>query len=49
MNATLDGQTTGVQGRLDALGLSLDSARLLTRHYLEGFGWTPDAQKTASR
>ena len=49
LTTSLDGETTGVQGRLDALGLSLDSARLLTRHYLEGFGWTPAAPKTGSR
>jgi serine protease Do len=50
LTASLDGRDTGVQGRLDALGLSFDSAQLLTRHYLEGFGWTPAAApKTASR
>ena len=53
LTTSLDGDTGGVQGRLDALGMSLDSAQLLTRHYLEGFGWTPttpnSARKTGSR
>ena len=54
LTASLDGRDTGVQGRLDALGLSFDSAQRLTRHYLEGFGWTPTAApntapKSASR
>lgn len=39
MVATLDGTVTGVQGRLDALGVTLDSAQRLTRHYLDGFAW----------
>ena len=47
LTATLDGKTVGVQGRLDAHGLSFDNAQRLTRHYLDGFGWT--APKTASR
>jgi S1-C subfamily serine protease len=41
LTASLDGDTTGVQGRLDAQGLSFDNAQRLARHYLEGFGWTP--------
>lgn len=45
--ATLDGDTRGVQGRLDAHGLSLGSAQRLAQHYLDGFAWntpksTPD-------
>ena len=36
--ATLDGRTVGVQGRLDALGVSLASAEQLARHYIQGFG-----------
>ena len=47
LTATLDGKTVGVQGRLDGHGLSFDNAQRLTRHYLDGFGWT--APKTASR
>jgi serine protease Do len=47
LTATLDGKTVGVQGRLDAHGISFDNAQRLTRHYLDGFGWiTP---KIASR
>jgi hypothetical protein len=38
--ATLDGKVSGVQGRLDALGVSLPSAQRLAQHYLDGFGWT---------
>lgn len=45
--ATLDATGTGAQGRFDARGVSLASAQRLTRHYLDGFGWT--APKTASR
>lgn len=44
--ATLDQSTAGAQGRFDARGVSFDNARLLTRHYLEGYAWT--APKTAS-
>jgi serine protease Do len=47
LTATLDGTTVGVQGRLDAHGLSFDNAQRLARHYLDGFGWT--TPKTASR
>ncbi len=36
--ATLDGRTTGVQGRLDALGVGVAGAERLVRHYLAGFG-----------
>lgn len=52
LTASLDGSDTGVQGRLDAQGLSYDNALRLTRHYLEGFGWTTPsatAPKTGSR
>ena len=45
--ATLDGSQTGVQGRLDARGLSFENAQRLAQHYLDGFAWT--APKTASR
>lgn len=41
--ATLDGRETGVQGRFDAHGVSLASAQLLARHYIDGFAWTPPA------
>lgn len=37
--ASLDGKVSGVQGRLDALGVSLPSAQRLAQHYLDGFGW----------
>jgi hypothetical protein len=40
MVATLDGSTVGVQGRLDAQGVSLASAQRLAQHYLDGFAWT---------
>ena len=51
LTASLDGSETGVQGRLDADGMSFDNAQRLARHYLEGFGWTnPNpAPKTVSR
>jgi hypothetical protein len=39
--ATLDGKTSGVQGRLDAYGVSLASAQRLAQHYLDGFAWNP--------
>lgn len=44
--ASLDGKVSGVQGRLDAHGVSLASAQRLARHYLDGFGWNP--AKTAA-
>ena len=41
--ATLDGTQVGVQGRLDAFGISAASAQRLTQHYLDGFAWnTPN-------
>lgn len=45
--ATLDGTTSGVQGRFDARGVGLASAQRLTAHYLDGFAWT--GPKNASR
>ncbi len=39
--ATLDGATVGVQGRFDAYGVTLASARKLAAHYIDGFAWTP--------
>ena len=45
--ATLDGTQQGVQGRLDAYGISAASAQKLAQHYLDGFAW--NAPKTASR
>jgi hypothetical protein len=45
--ATLDGTQAGVQGRLDAFGISAASAQRLTQHYLNGFAW--NAPKNASR
>ena len=44
--ATLDGSTSGVQGRLDAHGISLPSAQALAQHYVDGFGWTAAPNKT---
>lgn len=44
--ATLDGTQQGVQGRLDAYGISAASAQRLAQHYLDGFAW--NAPKTAS-
>jgi S1-C subfamily serine protease len=51
LTASLDGHDVGVQGRLDAHGLSFDNAQRLARHYLEGYGWTAPhpAPKNASR
>ena len=37
--ATLDGTQVGVQGRLDAFGISAASAQRLAQHYLDGFAW----------
>ncbi len=45
--ATLDQPRAGVQGRFDAMGVSLASAQRLAQHYLDGFAW--NAPKTASR
>ena len=48
--ATLDGATRGVQGRLDAQGVSLASAQRLAQHYLDGFAWnTPPTTQTPAR
>ncbi len=44
--ATLDSASGGVQGRLDANGVSLVNAQRLAQHYLDGFAWT--APKTGS-
>lgn len=44
--ATLDGKTTGAQGRLDAHGVSLASAQRLAQHYLDGFGRNPPSTPT---
>ena len=41
--ATLDGTVSGVQGRLDAQGVSLVSAQRLAQHYLNGFAWNKTA------
>ena len=38
--ATLDRSESGVQGRLDAQGLSFENAQRLSRHYIEAYGWT---------
>ena len=37
--ATLDQSQGGVQGRLDAQGVSFENAQRLSRHYLEAYGW----------
>lgn len=39
--ATLDGSVVGVQGRLDAYGVSATSATRLAQHYLNGYAWIP--------
>jgi len=40
--ATLDQVRGGVQGRLDARGVSFDNALKLADFYLQGFGWKSD-------
>jgi serine protease Do len=48
--ATLDGDIIGVQGRLDAYGISAASASRLAQHYLDGYAWTtPTEAPTALR
>jgi S1-C subfamily serine protease len=37
--ATLDQNQAGVQGRLDALGVSFENAQKLSRRYIEAYGW----------
>jgi len=37
---TVDASTEGALGRFNAYGVSFDNAQALSRHYLEGFGWT---------
>jgi serine protease Do len=37
--ATLDQPAAGVQGRIDAQGLSYASAMKLAQHYIEGYAW----------
>ncbi len=37
--ATLDQTQNGVQGRLDAQGVSFENAQRLSRHYIEAYGW----------
>ncbi len=39
--ATLDSKDSGVQGRLDAHGVSAAGAQKLAQHYLDGYGWAP--------
>jgi serine protease Do len=36
---SVDAKTEGVQGRLDAFGVSFANALALSEHYLRGFGW----------
>ncbi len=36
---TLNLPTRGIQGRLDATGVSFDNAKLLTQRYLDAFSW----------
>jgi serine protease Do len=38
--ATVDANTQGVQGRLDARGVDFENALRLTDHYLAGYGWS---------
>ncbi len=47
--ATLDGRTVGVQGRLDAMGVTLAGAERLSAHYLAGFGRLEAAAAGASK
>lgn len=42
--ATLDQNQAGVQGRLDAQGVSWANAERLVRHYLDGYGWAAGAK-----
>ena len=37
--ATLDQPEHGVQGRMDAQGVSFENAQRLARHYLDAYGW----------
>ncbi len=41
--ATLNGSVSGVQGRFEAHGLSLDNAQRLAQHYIDGYAWTAPA------
>jgi hypothetical protein len=43
--ATLDQNEAGVQGRLDARGMSFDNALALADHYLQGYGWKRSAKE----
>jgi hypothetical protein len=43
LTTTADQATQGVQGRLDAQGVSFDNALRLTEHYLNGFAWRQGA------
>lgn len=47
--ATLDKSSAGVQGRLDAFGVSLPSAQRLTQHYLDGFAWKTQQSAPSAR
>lgn len=38
--STVDADTEGALGRLDATGISFANAGRLVRHYLQGFAWT---------
>ena len=38
--ATLDQSKSGVQGRIDAQGVSFENAQRLARHYIEAYRWT---------
>ena len=42
--ATLNRPTQGVQGRLDAQGVSFDNGLRLVEHYLAGFRWEGGAR-----
>jgi S1-C subfamily serine protease len=46
--ATLDGTLDGVQGRLDAYGVSALSAQRLAQHYLDGFSYVALPSKAVS-
>ena len=45
--ASLNGETTGVQGRFDARGVSFDNALKLADFYIKGYGWTQASTTSA--
>ncbi|MFG6446977.1 serine protease [Roseateles sp. BYS180W] len=43
--ASADAAQAGTLGRLDANGVTMDSARRLTRHFLQGYAWNKPASR----